>query len=146
MLTYRQPVPLRNPSDPYSPLKLSSRSAIYSNPYLTQISSLPQHTQSILDSFDNHRNRILLSSATMSLIALPAELVSEISEYLASSYSLGSLAALNASSRNIHDTTLPVLYRSLVLVRRDPGGCAEEETPLQFVAGGIVPVGFQYTK
>jgi hypothetical protein len=82
----------------------------------------------------------------MSLSALPAELISEISEYLASAYSLGSLAALNASSRELRDSTLPVLYRSLVLVRRDPGGCAEEELPLPFVAGGTVPVGFQHTK
>jgi hypothetical protein len=82
----------------------------------------------------------------MSLSVLPAELVSEISEYLASTYSLGSLAAFNASPRIIHHGTLPVLYRSLVLVRRDSGGCAEEETALRFDERGTIPVGFQYTK
>jgi hypothetical protein len=82
----------------------------------------------------------------MSLGALLAELISEISKYLASTYSLGSLAAFNASSRNAHHTTLPVLYRSLVLVRRDPGGCAEEETSLRFEELETIPVGFQYTK
>jgi hypothetical protein len=82
----------------------------------------------------------------MSLSALPAELIGEISEYLASAYSLGSLAALNASSRDFRHSTLPILYRSLVLVRRDPGGCAEEESPLPFAEGETVPVGFQHTK
>lgn len=82
----------------------------------------------------------------MSLSALPAELIGDISEYLASTYSLGSLAALNAASRNLRLPTLPILYRSLVLVRREPGGCAEEETPLRLDERGTIPVGFQYTK
>jgi hypothetical protein len=47
---------------------------------------------------------------------LPAELLMEIAEQLRATYSLASLASFNACCRQIHESTLPVLFRSLILV------------------------------
>jgi hypothetical protein len=54
--------------------------------------------------------------------SLPVELVTEISEYLAASYSFGSLAGLNATCKWIQEATLPILYRTVILLRRKVDG------------------------
>lgn len=81
-----------------------------------------------------------------SLVALPSELLVEISEYLAATFSLGSLAALNAVSHRVHDTTLSVLYRKLILVTRDPEGYKERDTALSIEEGMPLCEGWKHTK
>ncbi|KAJ9091776.1 hypothetical protein QFC21_007079 [Naganishia friedmannii] len=75
---------------------------------------------------------------------LPVELFDEIAEHLASSYSLGTLASFNITSRETHTSTLRSLYRSLILVTRDPQGIEEWEKPLPL--GASVPQGWKYTQ
>jgi hypothetical protein len=58
----------------------------------------------------------------MALDCLPVELVVKISEHLAASYTLGSLAALNMTSRWIREVTLPVLFRTVILFNQKLDG------------------------
>lgn len=75
---------------------------------------------------------------------LPAELVEEISEHLAVSYSLESLAALNATSKWLRGVTLRILYRTVILFKRRPDG----RNALQEWEGAeqSLPEGCQYTR
>jgi hypothetical protein len=82
-----------------------------------------------------------------SLVALPSELLTEIAEHLASAYALGSLADLNVVCRRIRRETSPTLYRSLILVRRDPQGFQESERPVPWSSkSGDIPRSWQYTQ
>jgi hypothetical protein len=83
---------------------------------------------------------------TPSLATLPPELLVEISEHLAATFSLKSLASLNAVSHQLHDTTLSVLYRKLILVTRDPEGFEERDTSLTIEEGMSICQGWKHTK
>jgi hypothetical protein len=85
------------------------------------------------------------SNAT-SFASLPEELVVEIAEHLANSYALASLASLNATCRATNGATLSLLYRSLILVTRDPEGFAEQEKELVWDEGKAVPRGWKFVK
>jgi hypothetical protein len=78
--------------------------------------------------------------------SLPPELVVEVAEQLVASFSLGSLASLNAVSRLLHTITLSILYRSLILVTRDPEGFEEREKDVMIEEGMAIPEGWKYTK
>ncbi|KAJ9091488.1 hypothetical protein QFC21_007188 [Naganishia friedmannii] len=78
--------------------------------------------------------------------ALPWELLVEISEHLSASFSLGSLASFNITCRQAYEATLSVLYRSLVLVGRDPEGFAEKEKPLELEQCRALPMGWQFVR
>jgi hypothetical protein len=83
---------------------------------------------------------------TPSLATLPSELLVEIAEHLAATYSLGSLASFNTVSHRVHDTTLSVLYRKLILVTRDPEGFEERDAVLTIEEGMPICEGWKYTK
>jgi hypothetical protein len=78
---------------------------------------------------------------------LPEELLVEVAEHLAATHSLASLAAINVTCRSIHHHTLPVLFRSLILVTRDPEGFIELEKAVPVSKKkDPVPKGFQYVQ
>jgi hypothetical protein len=77
--------------------------------------------------------------------SLPVELVEEIAEHLAADYRIGSLAALNVTCKWIRDVTTPILFRTVILVRRDPGTVEARSLTLQCV-DGIPPEGCKHTR
>jgi hypothetical protein len=80
------------------------------------------------------------------LDSLPAELLGEIVDHLASTYSLGSLASLNVSCNYLRRLTLPVLYRSLILVRRDKKSFVELDVPPPMRKDQPVPEGYRHVR
>lgn len=87
-----------------------------------------------------------LDSNATSFASLPEELVVEIAEHLANSYALASLASFNATCRSAHGATLSLLYRSMILVTRDPEGFAERERELVLDEEKPVPQGWKFVK
>lgn len=83
---------------------------------------------------------------TTSFASLPEELVLEIAEHLTAEYALGSLASLNVTCRTTREATLSTLYRSLILVTRDPKGFAEQERELELDEARAVPRGWAFVK
>jgi hypothetical protein len=78
---------------------------------------------------------------------LPEQLLVEVAEHLAATHTLASLAAFNVTCRSIHHHTLPVLFRSLILVTRDPEGYVElERAALVSKKKDPIPKGFQYVQ
>jgi hypothetical protein len=77
---------------------------------------------------------------------LPLELVAEVAEHLVASFSLGSLAAFNAVSHQIHEATLGILYRKLILVTRNPEGFEEQDVAVTIEEGMPICEGWKYTK
>lgn len=78
--------------------------------------------------------------------ALPAELLIEIAEQLAATYSGASLASLNASCRRFHEATLPVLFRSLILVTRDPEDFVEVEREVSVEIKQDIPKAWSHVR
>lgn len=81
----------------------------------------------------------------MALLSLPIELIDEISEHLASDHCSGSLAALNVTCKWLRGATLPILFRTVVLVRRAPNGLTESPVRL-YRNKGVLPEGCRYTQ
>lgn len=63
---------------------------------------------------------------------LPAELLHEIARGLAWSYSLDSVPSFNATCRHIYQTTLPALYRKLILLKSDPESLLPQPVPVSW--------------
>lgn len=81
-----------------------------------------------------------------SFASLPPELLVEIAEQLAASHSLGSLAAFSAVSQQLRTISHNILYRSLILVARDPDGFKEREKDVMIEEGMAIPEGWKFTK
>lgn len=82
----------------------------------------------------------------MSLFDLPFELLSEITDHLVTSYSHGSLASLNQTSRHSRDTTISDLYRTLILLKMDPQVKVEEDYNPPIRVENSIPEGWQHTR
>lgn len=77
---------------------------------------------------------------------LPVELVIEIAEQLSATYSLASLASLNVTCRRIHESTLSVLFRSLVLVTRDSEHNLEAEREVRVTDQENIPKAWNHVR
>ena len=84
--------------------------------------------------------------STNNLSQFPAELLIEIAEQLAATYRLATLASLNITCRRIHDATLPVLFRSMILVTRDPEDSVEVEREITVTEEDEMPKSWQHVK
>jgi hypothetical protein len=84
--------------------------------------------------------------STNNLWQLPAELLIEIAEQLAATYRLATLASFNTACRRIHDATLPVLFRSMILVTRDPEDSVEVERATTVTEEDDKPKSWQHVK
>jgi hypothetical protein len=82
----------------------------------------------------------------MPISDLPFELLSEITDHLVTSYSHGSLANLNQTSRHFRDTTISNLYRTLILLKMDPQVKVEEEYNPPIRVGDSIPEGWEHTR
>jgi hypothetical protein len=82
----------------------------------------------------------------MSLNGLPDELIIEIAERLTWTYSHGSLANFNQTSRLFRDVTTPTLCRSLILFQTNPQTMEENEIEDPIGEGQPIPDGWKHTQ
>jgi hypothetical protein len=82
----------------------------------------------------------------MSLNGLPDELIIEIAERLTWTYSHGSLANFNQTSRLFRDVTAPMLYRSLILFQTDSQTMEEKDIEEPIAEGQPTPDSLKHTQ
>jgi hypothetical protein len=82
----------------------------------------------------------------MSLNDLPAELLSEVAEYLSADHKHRSLANLNQACRRLRDVTVPALYRTLILFRTDHERLEESAILKPVDEGEPMPDAWRHTR
>jgi hypothetical protein len=82
----------------------------------------------------------------MSLHDLPAELLSEVAEYLFMDHKHRSLANLNQACRRLREVTVPALYRTLILFRTDYERLEESAMLKPIAEGEPVPDAWRHTR
>jgi hypothetical protein len=96
--------------------------------------------------FPEYNPGVNLETSPPSFASLPPELLVEVAEQLAASHSLGTLASFNAVSQQLRTISHDILYRSLILVTRDPDGFKEREKDVMIEEGMAIPEGWKFTK